>query len=92
MTGVINKLQRILGLRAPERLMDKVRIPEAQRPVVFITHMEHHSNQTSWLETLADVEWVPPMPNGECCLQTLEAVVKNSEIGRRSDRLRPARM
>lgn len=76
MTGVINKLQRILGLRAPERLMDQVRIPEAERPVVFITHMEHHSNQTSWLETLADVEWVPPMPNGECCLETLEAVVK----------------
>jgi len=30
------------------------------RPVVFITHMEHHSNQTSWYETLADVIMIPP--------------------------------
>ncbi|NNE70856.1 MAG: aminotransferase class V-fold PLP-dependent enzyme [Rhodothermales bacterium] len=71
MTGVINKLQRILGLRVPERLMDQVTVPKAERPVVFLTHMEHHSNQTSWLETLADVEWLDPLPNGECCLQTL---------------------
>jgi selenocysteine lyase/cysteine desulfurase len=30
------------------------------RPVVFITHMEHHSNQTSWYETIADVVMIPP--------------------------------
>ena len=24
---------------------------EKERPVIFITHMEHHSNQTSWYET-----------------------------------------
>lgn len=76
MTGVINKLQRILGLRVPERLMSRVSIPEAERPVIFLTHMEHHSNQTSWLETLADVEWLDPLPNGECCLRTLANAVR----------------
>ena len=25
-----------------------------------MTHMEHHSNQTSWLETMADVHIVNP--------------------------------
>ena len=54
MTGAINKLQRILGLRIPERAQGicgkgPCIIPEIERPVVFITHMEHHSNHTSWL-------------------------------------------
>ncbi len=30
------------------------------RPVVFLTHTEHHSNQTSWLETIADVVVLEP--------------------------------
>src|SRR5690606_515999 len=60
MTGVINKFQRILGLKVPENLQKFTNIPDEIRPVVFITHMEHHSNQTSWLETIAKVEVIPP--------------------------------
>jgi selenocysteine lyase/cysteine desulfurase len=56
MTGAVNKLQRILGWRVPEGLQHQEPRPEAERPVVFITHMEHHSNQISWLETIATVE------------------------------------
>ena len=37
---------------------------EALKPVVFITHMEHHSNQISWLETIATVEIIEPDKNG----------------------------
>jgi selenocysteine lyase/cysteine desulfurase len=59
MTGVINKLQRIMGLRVPEKLAEFTKVPEALKPIVFISHMEHHSNQTSWLETIADVEVIP---------------------------------
>lgn len=55
MTGVVNKLQRILGLRLHERFAPFVDIPPHQKPVVFITHKEHHSNQTSWIETIAEV-------------------------------------
>ncbi|MCB0516426.1 MAG: aminotransferase class V-fold PLP-dependent enzyme [Chitinophagales bacterium] len=82
MTGAINKLQRILGLKVPERLKSYLDtpalyatteqswahteenrdapfdIPAQNRPIVFITHMEHHSNHTSWLETIADVEMI----------------------------------
>ena len=59
MTGVVNKFQRILGLKIPELLSEYTQIPEALKPIVFISHMEHHSNQTSWLETIADVEIIP---------------------------------
>ena len=72
MTGVINKFQRILGLKAPQGLRRFIDIPEVERPVVFITHMEHHSNQTSWYETIADVVVVPPDAAGMVDLDALE--------------------
>lgn len=64
MTGVINKFQRILGLKLHERFRDKISIPESERPIVFCTHMEHHSNQTTWLETIADVEVIHATDEG----------------------------
>ncbi|GAJ16825.1 unnamed protein product, partial [marine sediment metagenome] len=30
------------------------------QPVVFVTHMEHHSNHTSWYETIAEVIVLKP--------------------------------
>lgn len=60
MTGALAKLQRLLGLHVPEKVKPWCKIPDAERPVIFITHMEHHSNQTSWLECEADVVIVPP--------------------------------
>ena len=68
MTGAVAKFQRILGLKLPDMWMKKVNIPEEDRPVVFISHMEHHSNQTSWLETLAEVVIIPHQPDGLVCL------------------------
>ncbi|WP_424963985.1 aminotransferase class V-fold PLP-dependent enzyme [Ekhidna sp.] len=64
MTDVINKLQRLLGLRLPEsdKWIRQTLIKE--QPVVFITHLEHHSNHTSWLETICKVIVVPPDDNG----------------------------
>ncbi|MBK3517238.1 aminotransferase class V-fold PLP-dependent enzyme [Carboxylicivirga marina] len=60
MTYVINKLQRMLGIRVPEQAQKFFSIPIDQRPVVFLTHLEHHSNHTSWLETNADVVVIEP--------------------------------
>ncbi|MCX7876617.1 MAG: aminotransferase class V-fold PLP-dependent enzyme [Melioribacteraceae bacterium] len=60
MTAAINKFQRILGLRVPEQLSKYMNIPKEEKPVVFLTHMEHHSNQTSWLETICDVVIIEP--------------------------------
>lgn len=60
LTDVINKFQRILGLKYCGKLSGQSCIAERERPVVFITHMEHHSNQTSWYETNADVVVIEP--------------------------------
>jgi selenocysteine lyase/cysteine desulfurase len=86
MTGAVNKLQRIMGLRIPERIIDYLKrtkqehpgeltesistlsaylpLDDVLRPVVFLTHMEHHSNQITWLETIATVEMIHPDENG----------------------------
>jgi len=76
MTGAVNKFQRILGLKVPENLKDNCEIPEAIRPIVFISHMEHHSNQTSWLETIARVEVVPSDENGLFSIENLKVLVE----------------
>jgi selenocysteine lyase/cysteine desulfurase len=74
MTAAIAKLQRILGLRVPEQAIKYCSRTDSEfrsckdstntnRPVVFLTHTEHHSNHTSWFETLADVVVLEPSPD-----------------------------
>ena len=60
MTGAIVKFQRILGLKSCGKLLGSHCIHENDHPVVFLTHMEHHSNQTSWYETYAEVVVLAP--------------------------------
>lgn len=72
MTGVVNKFQRILGLKLQESFRDKIELDEADRPIVFISHMEHHSNQTTWLETIAEVVVVAPDNAGLVSVENFE--------------------
>ena len=102
MTGAVNKLQRILGLRMPERIMDYVvqsklpsidtvednaimihniftdylQLDDALKPLVFVTHMEHHSNQTTWLETIASVEIIPCNEAGDMDLNRFRELLE----------------
>lgn len=76
MTGVVNKFQRILGLKIPENLKTYTNIPDALKPIVFVSHMEHHSNQTSWLETMADVEIIPANEEGLFSLDHLKILLE----------------
>jgi selenocysteine lyase/cysteine desulfurase len=76
MTGVINKFQRILGLKVPENLKAFTNVPAEKKPVVFITHMEHHSNHTSWLETIAHVVIIPACPKGLICLDSFKVLLE----------------
>lgn len=82
MTSAIAKLQRIIGLKVPEQAIKYCSfahgnfsqckdIPNENRPVVFLTHTEHHSNHTSWFETLADVVVLEPSDNLAVCTDTL---------------------
>lgn len=76
MTSVVNKFQRILGLKIPENLQKYTNVPDEIRPVIFITHMEHHSNQTSWLETMAKVVIIPPGKDGLFSLDNLKTLLE----------------
>lgn len=73
MTAVINKLQRIMGLRNSSNFtVENPSAPKEDQPVVFLTHMEHHSNHTSWLETCAEVVVLAPDKNNMVDLNELE--------------------
>jgi selenocysteine lyase/cysteine desulfurase len=72
MTRMVLKLQRMLGLKVPEQLLAYLKLPKNMLPVVFVTHMEHHSNHTTWLETIADVVVIFPDKEGLVDLKNLE--------------------
>lgn len=76
MTGVVNKFQRILGLKICDSLKPYTNVPDDLRPIVFVSHMEHHSNQTSWLETIADVEVIPCDEVGLICLKSFKKLLE----------------
>ena len=72
MTAAVNKFQRILGLKVPERCQATLCKGTKEKPVVFLSHMEHHSNHTSWLHTIADVIVVKPNKEGLINFDDLE--------------------
>ncbi|MBF8249329.1 MAG: Selenocysteine lyase [Bacteroidetes bacterium] len=79
MTAAMNKLQRILGLKIPEQMRDYISLPEEQKPVVFVTHMEHHSNHTTWCETVADVHVVKSKADGTVDLDDLRELLEKNK-------------
>ena len=84
-TAAIDKLIGILGLRIPAGLDDQydlsALIPADQRPVVFIGPFEHHSNEVSWRETIADVVTIHEDADGRVSLDHLR-----EELERHADR------
>ncbi len=71
MTGAINKFQRILGFKNRTPIEDK-----NERPIVFVTQLEHHSNEVSWRETIADVEYINMDETGEVDLKHLKELLR----------------
>jgi selenocysteine lyase/cysteine desulfurase len=74
-TGAVNKLQRMLGLRAPEWLHGRGLGSLEDRPLIFVSHMEHHSNLLPWQESLGDVVTVPAGADGNIDVGQLEALL-----------------
>ena len=74
MTMLVNKFQRILGLKIHENYIDQIKI--TNRPIVFVSHMEHHSNQTSWIETIAEVKLIPHKKDGSIDLEQFNVMLK----------------
>ena len=77
MTGAIDRLIGILGLRVPRQLEDEYElsrhIPVEARPVVFVGPYEHHSNELPWRESIADVVEIKEDADGAIDLGELEA-------------------
>ncbi|MCX6256358.1 MAG: aminotransferase class V-fold PLP-dependent enzyme [Bacteroidia bacterium] len=76
MTGAVVKFQRILGLKLCGDILHSKCLRETEKPVIFVTHMEHHSNQTTWYETSADVVVVEPGEDMLVDLNKLEDALK----------------
>ena len=74
-TGAIHKLIDVLGLRIPRELDQRyglaARIPQEERPVVFIGPYEHHSNELPWRESICDVVTINEDADGRVCLEHL---------------------
>jgi selenocysteine lyase/cysteine desulfurase len=74
-TGAIDRLINVMGLRIPSELEDRWQlsehIPAEQRPVIFVGPYEHHSNEVSWRETIADVVAIRQDDDGGVCLADL---------------------
>ena len=75
-TAAVSKLIGILELRIPagldERYQLSARIPESERPVVFVGPYEHHSNELPWRESIADVVVIAEDSDGHVDLADLE--------------------
>ncbi len=85
MTGALDKLVGILGIRIPADLDHRhqlsAQIPREQRPVVFIGPYEHHSNELPWRESIADVVTIHEDADGHIDVDQLRA-----ELERYADR------
>jgi selenocysteine lyase/cysteine desulfurase len=78
MTSAINKLQRMLGLRLHEKFAARLAIPQHEKALVILTHMEHHSNQTTWNECACDVKIINRNNFGLPDLAHLEKILEEN--------------
>ncbi|MEU3979160.1 aminotransferase class V-fold PLP-dependent enzyme [Streptomyces sp. NPDC026672] len=76
-TAAIDKVVGLLGLRPSPRLTAAgARLPERERPVVFVGPYEHHSNELAWRESLADVVVIREDDTGRLDLDDLRAALE----------------
>ncbi|XVV10257.1 aminotransferase class V-fold PLP-dependent enzyme [Actinoplanes sp. CA-131856] len=78
-TAAVAKLAGVFGIRVPERLDDAYglseRIPQRDRPVIFVGPYEHHSNELPWRESIADVVEIESDHTGHVDLDALRAAL-----------------
>lgn len=85
-TAAIDKLQQILGVALPPATRERITAcmtPEGKQrlreraPVVFLGPYEHHSNEITWRQGLAEVVSVPLDHEGGIDLAVLERLLKD---------------
>jgi selenocysteine lyase/cysteine desulfurase len=71
MTGALAKFMRMMGWWCHELHREAVKATMNQKPLVYITHREHHSNHTMWLESLVELRIIPALEGDEIDLAWL---------------------
>ncbi len=84
-TAAVKRMQDILGLSVASGLRERVldTLQDHERPVVFVGPYEHHSNEVSWRETLAEVIEIPLCSKGNLDHDALLRELKNPLYARR---------
>lgn len=85
-TGALKRLQEILGVSVAGQWRDRVvrSLDPGERLVVFVGPYEHHSNELSWRESLAETVTVPLDADGLIDLAALERLLTDPRfVGRR---------
>jgi selenocysteine lyase/cysteine desulfurase len=72
-----NLMQQFTGALFSRLAKLNIKTSYTSRPVVFVTHMEHHSNHTSWNECNVDVVVLDRAPDGQPCIKHLEHQLQN---------------
>lgn len=84
-TGAVKRLQEILAVSVPASMRERVLsvLSPDERLVVYVGPYEHHSNDLSWRESLAEVVQVPLGADGGIDLAALErALLDERTAGR----------
>ena len=82
-TGAINKLIACMGIRIPDTLHSRygcaAEIPDAARPLIIRSRMEHHSNDLPWQETIGITEYLGYDKQGRIDWRELDKVLSKPE-------------
>jgi selenocysteine lyase/cysteine desulfurase len=84
-TGALKRLQEILGVSVSGQWRDTLleSLDPSERLVVFVGPYEHHSNELSWRESLAETVTVPLDVHGLIDLEVLERLLSDPRyVGR----------
>jgi selenocysteine lyase/cysteine desulfurase len=72
MTGALAKFIRMMGWWCHEAHRPAVVESMSEKPLVYITHREHHSNHTMWIESLVELRIIPALAGDEIDLDWLQ--------------------
>ncbi len=76
-TGAIKKFQEIVGIYLPPETKKRIKIKE-KRPLVLVGPYEHHSNEISYRESLAETVRLP-IKDGEIDFDFMENILKKNQ-------------
>lgn len=79
MTGALAKLMRMMGWWCHEQHRAAVVATMGEKPLVYITHREHHSNHTMWVESLVELRIIPALQGDEIDIDWLEHDLANEK-------------